>query len=242
MLGTLIESRAARTRRSGGTLVSIALHTGMVGLAVTLTAHAGRRPAAPRAPVIDVVYRAPASRPASAPPPRSAPPVAAPAAPAMPDIPLPAAPIVVPSALPPIDQTRATLIPNWPDAASGPPVYRFPERWTAPGSGSGSGPTDGAWDANAVDRAVVPRAGNPAPAYPSMLRSAHVEGSVVVQFIVDTTGRAEPGSIHVLSSTHEMFTDAVRAAILASRYVPAEAHGERVRQVVEQRFTFALER
>jgi hypothetical protein len=34
----------------------------------------------------------------------------------------------------------------------------------------------------------------------------------------------------------------VRSALLRSRFVAAEAAGRRVRQLVEQRFTFSLER
>ena len=37
--------------------------------------------------------------------------------------------------------------------------------------------------------------------YPDMLRSANVEGEVLAQFVVDTTGRYEAGTFKVLKST-----------------------------------------
>ena len=239
MLGTLFESRAARTRRTGGTLVSIALHTGILGLAVVLTTRGSHR-APPRPPdAVPVVYVNPIPKQAPAPAPE--PPVAQPPrVPTLPSIPLPSVPTVkIPTELPTIDPSTIAPPTDWSTHMPTPPV-------TAPGgtgTGASSGPADGgAWDADAVDRAVVSRAGNPAPEYPLMLRAAHVEGHVDVRFIVDTLGRAEPNSIQVLASVHPRFSDAVREAILHSRYTPAEAHGVRVRQVVEQRFEFELKR
>ncbi len=42
-----------------------------------------------------------------------------------------------------------------------------------------------------VEKQVSPYPGNTAPRYPDMLRSANVEGEVLAQFVVDTTGRAD---------------------------------------------------
>ncbi|NJN05990.1 MAG: hypothetical protein HC814_05950 [Rhodobacteraceae bacterium] len=60
--------------------------------------------------------------------------------------------------------------------------------------------------------------------------------------MVDTLGRVEPGSFRVLDSAHPLFERAVRDALGAMRFVPAEAGGRRVRQVVEQSFLFTLRR
>ena len=94
----------------------------------------------------------------------------------------------------------------------------------------------------AVDRIVSPMPQNGEPPYPAALRAAGIEGEVSLRFVVDTTGRAEPASIHVLASTHELFSDAVRRWIAKTRYIPAEVHGRRVRQLVEQRVGFTLRR
>jgi protein TonB len=106
--------------------------------------------------------------------------------------------------------------------------------------GLGSGGSGKAYDENQVDRAVqVTRAST--PKYPEALRSVGVEGNVTMRFIVGADGRVEPGSINVLSTPHKLFADAVRAALLNTRYRPAEAGGHSVRQLVEQSFTFKLD-
>ena len=109
------------------------------------------------------------------------------------------------------------------------------------GGGMGSGGGE-ALSFDQVEKPVLPLPGSPAPAYPAMLRAAAVEGRVVARFVVDTMGRVEPGSFRVLESTHELFVGSVRAALPAMRYLPAEAGGRRVRQLVQQTFEFTLER
>ena len=93
-----------------------------------------------------------------------------------------------------------------------------------------------------VEKAVVAIPGTATPRYPSMLQSAGVEGSVRAQFVVDTLGRVEQGSFRALDATHDLFTAAVRDALLRARFSPAEVGGRRVRQLVEQTFTFTIGR
>ena len=76
--------------------------------------------------------------------------------------------------------------------------------------------------------------------YPDKLRSANVQGEVLGQFVVDVEGRYEPGTFKVLKSSHELFTQAVQAALPDMRFQPAEFKGEKVRQLVQQPFTFSL--
>lgn len=107
--------------------------------------------------------------------------------------------------------------------------------------GLGSGDAGRAYSENQVDRAVqMTRAAT--PRYPDALKSVSVEGQVQVRYIVDARGRVEPGSIQVLSTTHKLFAEAVREALLNSRFRPAEAGGHPVRQLVEQPFIFKLDR
>jgi protein TonB len=80
------------------------------------------------------------------------------------------------------------------------------------------------------------------PNYPETLRSAGVEGEVRAQFVVDTTGRAEPNSLKILGSSNDLFTAAVRSALPRMRFFPAEVGGRKVRQLVEQPFTFQISR
>jgi protein TonB len=107
--------------------------------------------------------------------------------------------------------------------------------------GLGSGSSGKAYDENQVDRAVeVTRPA--APRYPDALKSVGVQGVVSMHFIVAADGRVEPNSIEVISTSHKLFADAVRTALLNTRYRPAEAGGHAVRQMVEQSFTFRLDK
>jgi protein TonB len=64
----------------------------------------------------------------------------------------------------------------------------------------------------------------------------------MVQFTVDTLGRAELASFRVLRASHDGFGTAVRAALPRMRFLPAETGGRKVRMVVQQTFDFALQR
>ena len=109
------------------------------------------------------------------------------------------------------------------------------------GKGLSSGNSGRAYDENQVERAVqVTR--SVSPRYPDALKSVGVEGTVAMRFIVGADGRVEPGSISVIDSPHKLFSDAVRQSLLNSRYRPAEAGGRAVRQLVEQTFSFKLEK
>jgi TonB family protein len=89
-----------------------------------------------------------------------------------------------------------------------------------------------------VTQTVRQLSGHP-PAYPPALLEAHIGGHVLVQFVVDTTGRPEMRTFKVLMSSNPMFADAVREALPSMRYEPAKLQGRRVRQVVQQPFNFA---
>jgi len=55
--------------------------------------------------------------------------------------------------------------------------------------------------------------GNPAPRYPDMLRSAGVEGSVVVEVSTDENGIPDTSSMRVMAATHDLFAASVRQAL-----------------------------
>ena len=79
------------------------------------------------------------------------------------------------------------------------------------------------------------------PQYPDSLYRARTPGRVVVEFVVDTAGRVEPATIEVLASTHPLFTQAVREALLAAHFRAAWSKGRRVRQYVQLPFSFMLD-
>lgn len=92
-----------------------------------------------------------------------------------------------------------------------------------------------------VDSTVSRYPGSAAPAYPIDMLKQGVQGSVMTQYVVDTTGFADTTSLKVLRSTHEDFTTAVRAALPYMRFFPAKVGSKKVRQLVEQEFTFKIE-
>jgi hypothetical protein len=74
------------------------------------------------------------------------------------------------------------------------------------------------------------------------LAAASVEAAFVVRFVVDSTGRIRDKSLEFPGKAHPLFVDAVRRALLRSRYLPAEVDGRRVAQLVSQEFIFRMER
>jgi protein TonB len=78
------------------------------------------------------------------------------------------------------------------------------------------------------------------PRYPESLRQAAIDGRVLVRFTVDTIGRIDMSSVSVLSSTHDLFTRAVRDALPAFLFKPAEVGGHRVRALAEMPFEFQI--
>ncbi len=236
MLNILLESRAPRaprTRRFASAVASAALHVALVVAAVALTMPGSVDATVPDLPPAGPIWIAP---PTPAPP--AARPSAAPAAPSLPEgltrsI---AAPVFTPHELPPIDVGPA--IP--------PDEIRIGGGSTI-GTGSPLGAGDpallgggGVLDERMVDRAprIVGRALE--PRYPAPLREAGVQGRVVVQFVVDTLGRAELGELHVVESAHPLFVDAVRAALARYRFTVGESGGRKVRTRVQIPFDFTL--
>lgn len=78
----------------------------------------------------------------------------------------------------------------------------------------------------------------PTPRYPAALQSAGVAGSVVLEFVIDTSGKVERGSVRVVESSHPALENAARAAVLGARFRPAQLAGRPVRQITRQRVRF----
>ena len=81
----------------------------------------------------------------------------------------------------------------------------------------------------------------PDAATPPALRAQGVGGLVVVRFVVDTAGRVDMRTFRVLSSDDTAFTRAVRATVARAEFLPALLDGRKVRQYVEQPFTFKVD-
>jgi periplasmic protein TonB len=230
----LPESNARPQRRAGGAIVSTIVHFVLIALAVRAT---GLRatPVKLVPPVIDPVFVDPKSKEPT-PPADSRPttpssgsksPVPVATILPVPTIEFPVTGIPEPGIA--IDLTRhgdfdptATVVSNAPPGGS-------------PNVSDGS-----ALPKDLVEKAVIAIPGTATPRYPTMLQGAGVEGDVRAQFIVDTLGRVEQGSVRVLDSTHDLFAAAVRDALERARFKPAEAGGHKVRQLAEQVFTFRI--
>jgi protein TonB len=77
------------------------------------------------------------------------------------------------------------------------------------------------------------------PPYPEPLRRAGIEGRVLVQAIVDTAGRVEPGSVRILESPSPGFDVATKRWALGARFRPARRQGQAVRVLVNLPVVFS---
>jgi protein TonB len=68
--------------------------------------------------------------------------------------------------------------------------------------------------------------------YPPALRQAGVEGSAMVQFVVDTNGRVDPQSVTVVSTTNALFATAAIEVIKRARFSPGRFASEGEMQAV----------
>jgi periplasmic protein TonB len=109
-------------------------------------------------------------------------------------------------------------------------------------SDSGESNSSPVYLAAELDQPVERDPASAGPAYPEELRVKNVEGQVVAEWVVDTTGRADTASFRLIESTHPLFTRAVRDVLTGMNFRPAELMGKPVRQLVRQQFKFQLER
>lgn len=105
---------------------------------------------------------------------------------------------------------------------------------------AGASGLDGILEAHTVDQPVDVVVA-PDPLYPAALKAAGVSGRVSVEFVVDTTGRVERGSIVVLESSAEGFSASVVTALMNARYRPALVRNRPVRQLVRQVMSFRID-
>jgi len=233
MFSRLPESNAKRQRRLGGAMVSTVLHFVFIALAVRATT--GRATPTPTTEPIRTIYMAPEPDKPSRTVDRRPPSPTSPATAAGPSVPQAAIPRIdvdvsgIPEPGVTVDLTRRGDFDPTSNAVG-----------TA-GTGGTPNVSDGsALPESVVDIPILAIPGTATPRYPSMLQSAGVEGDVRTQFVVDTLGRVEQGSVRVLDTTHDLFASAVRDALNRARFKPAQAGGRKVRQLAEQVFTFRI--
>ncbi len=76
--------------------------------------------------------------------------------------------------------------------------------------------------------------------YPPALRQSRIQGSVVVQVVVDTAGKTERGSVKIVSATHDGFRQPVIKLMNACRWTPGTVSGRPVRVLMQIPIQFAL--
>jgi len=234
MFNNLLESKPKKQRSPAGAAVSIVLHSVLIGAAVYATAHAAIENEKPKQEEVKFVETPKEPPPPEPEKPKPPPPDVVAAPPPPKGFQVLTAPVKIPDVIPDIDLSKKVT-----DEAD------FSGKGVAGGTSKGvvggtAVNTDQPFFEFQVEKPVAPMGGNPTPQYPDMLRSAGVEGEVLAQFVVDTTGRAEMGTFKVLKTSNELFSVAVKNALPRMRFIPAEAGGRKVKQIVQQPFSFAL--
>jgi protein TonB len=237
MFDNLIESKAKKQKRAGGAILSAVVHAVLITGAVIGTLHASQELSKPKAEKVEFVTVKKDEPPPPKEQPKPPPPEVVMKAPPPKGFQVLTAPIKIPDVLPDIDLSKK--VTNEEDF-SGKGVAGGIAKGVVGGTPTPAGGDNQTFFDFQVEKQVAPVPGNQAPRYPDMLRSANVEGEVLAQFTVDTTGRAEMSSFKVLKSTHDLFTNAVRASLPNMKFYPAEVGGKKVKQLVQMPFQFSL--
>ena len=238
MFNQLIESKPRRQKMAGGTLFSIIFHGTLLVAAIVVTANAGiadDKSKTEKIQFVEMKKEPPKPKPKEEPPPPPKDVVMK--APPPKGFQVLRAPVDIPIKIPDIDLSKKVT-----DEAD------FSGKGVKGGIAKGVEGGTAIVDPNQtyyefqVEKPVAQIPGTGAPRYPDALRSSGVEGEVQAQFVVDETGKAEPGTFKVLKATNDLFASAVRSALPNMRFYPAEVGGKKVKQLVQQSFQFKLDR
>jgi len=229
----LIESKAKKQRSFGQTLLSIGVHAGLAVLAIKATTGAAE---ALKDPVVDTTMVFLKPPPPAPPPPETPPPdVVVSQNPPPKGFQTVVAPTDIPKEIPPVDLNEKPFDPK--DF-----IGKGVEGGIAAGVVGGSGPVD-------VEGAVFTstQLDDPAelasplnPRYPAALQAAGIGGRVVLQFVVGTDGKAEAGSLKVISSSNPQFEAPAKEAVMKATFKPGKSQGKPVRQLVQLPISFGV--
>ena len=233
MFENLIESKQKGQKTLGQTVLSVLVHAALIFAAVKATQ--GVAETINDRPVdTTMVFLKPPEPPP--PPPEQPPPdVVVAANPPPKGFQTVVAPTDIPKDIPPVDLSEKPFDPK---DFTGKGV----EGGIATGIVGGTGPVNVSGEVfleAQLDDPVQPIS-IPTPRYPPVLQSAGIAGSVDLQYVVDTTGHAEPNSFKVLKATHQAFVEPAKEAILKGVFKPAKFKGQPVRQLVQQRISFKV--
>ena len=224
MFNNLLESRPVKARSTFSTVMSLVFHTVVIALAVkaTLQATQEKEKIEEKVSFVEVKKDEP---PPPKPPPQEAPPPPQ-------SFQVLTAPVNIPNVLPDIDLS-AKLTNESDFTGKGVQSAKASTNLAKPEG-------DQPYFEFMVEKPVTEQSNTQRPRYPDILKSAGVEGEVLAQFVVDTTGHVEINTFKVLKTSHELFAAAVRSALPGMRFIPAEVGQKRVRQLVQQPFVFAI--
>ena len=229
MFENLIESKQKGTRTVGQTALSLLVHGGIIFAAVRATQ--GVAETLKNRPIDTTMVFLKPPPPPPPPPDQPPPDVIVAANPPPKGFQTVVAPTDIPKDIPPIDLNEKPFDPK---DFTGKGV----EGGIAAGIVGGTGPVTGEVFLEAqLDDPVQPIS-IPTPRYPPVLQSAGIAGAVDLQYVVDTTGHAEPNSFKVMKTTHPAFVDPAEEAIRKGVFKPAKFKGVPVRQLVQQRISF----
>lgn len=233
MFENLIESKPTAKKSFGQSVLSLLVHAAVIFAAVKVTTGAAETIKEIVADTTMVFLKPPPPPP---PPPDQPPPdVIVSANPPPKGFQTVVAPTDIPKDIPPIDLNEKPFDPK---DFTGKGV----EGGIAAGIVGGTGPVEVSGEVfleAQLDDPVQPIS-IPTPRYPPVLQSAGIAGRVELQYVVDTTGHAEPNSFKVLKTTHPAFVEPAKEAIVKGVFKPAKFKGQPVRQLVQQAISFKV--
>lgn len=78
--------------------------------------------------------------------------------------------------------------------------------------------------------------------YPDLLRDAGVTGRTIVTMVIDAEGKVEPGSVRVIESSHEAFSDPAVKVAERMRFRPAKLNRQAVPVLITLPIEWKIER
>ncbi len=215
MFDTLIESRRKRDRKKyfGVGFVSLVVHTAVIAGAVIATLNAGQSDTKVRVDTAMVYLEQQQQKPPEQQPVQL-------------DVPLKGfqtvvAPTEIPTNIPPVNLQEKFD----PKDYSGSGVEG--------GTANGMVPTGNEVFMEAIVEEKPSVLSAPPPPYPELLRQAGIKGRVLIQAVIDTTGRAELNSVKIIQSPNPGFDQPSRTWIQHALFRPARVHGRAVRVLVQ---------
>jgi protein TonB len=210
---TLIESKKKTDKKFFGLgFVSLTLHAALIGAAIIATVKAGQSDTKVRVDTTMVLLQEQQQKPPEQQPVQL-------------DIPLKGfqtvvAPTVIPTDIPPIDLNQKFNAADY--SGSG----------VEGGLASGAVPTGDVYLESLVEEKPSVLSATPAT-FPEILKTAGIQGRVLLQAIIDTSGRAEPNSVKILQSPNPGFDQGSRNYVLHALFRPARVHGRAVRVLIQ---------